>query len=379
MLAALCALGASARWVGTWATAPQPCSDNDLPPVALTGNSLRQTIKVSLGGERMRLTLTNEYGDSAVDIRSVYVAPALGGPAIDGSSARYLQFGGRRSVTIPAGQRAVSDALDFDLQPLELLSVTINYGAAPSRPSEHSGSRTTSYIVAGPTEPSAGFEGAAEVVHWYNLCSVDVESETGEAIAILGNSITDGRGSTTDAQNRWPDMMAQALGGNVGVLNLGIGGNFVVRGGIGPTGISRFPTDILGQQGVTTVIVFEGINDIGGECMGAETPAKLIEAYRSFIDAARGRGMRIYGATITAIRHTFYDSPQREAMRQTVNKWIRTSGEFDGVIDFDALLCNPEEADAIPARLLFDELHPNAEAYRLMGEYAAGFVQRCRR
>ena len=190
-------------------------------------------------------------------------------------------------------------------------------------------------------------------------------------IVFLGNSITDGRGTTNDKQNRWTDILAENYNGTVAVLNLGIGGNCVVRGGIGPTGKSRYASDILGQSGVTHVIVFEGINDIGSRSASPQTVDNLIKAYRSFIRKAHKNGLRIYGATITPMKGSGHYSPEREALRQQLNKWILTSGEFDGVLDINSVVANPDDPEELNPKYQFDTLHPNAECYKLIGDYIA--------
>ena len=200
-----------------------------------------------------------------------------------------------------------------------------------------------------------------------------------ECIAVIGNSITDGRGSTTNLQNRWPDIMAQTLaaanGKEYGVLNLGIGGNCVVRGGLSEPALKRFDRDILGQEGVTSLVIFEGINDIGGSKGRSEQMAQeLIKGFQEMVTKAHARGLKVYLATITPFGKCFYDdSFFKEAARQTVNQWIRTNKEADGYIDFDEAMRDPEHPSQLKADLQEDWLHPNAKGYRVMGEYAAKF------
>lgn len=366
----------AADWVATWATAPQKCPPKDMPQrLGLSGNSLRQVIKVSLGGQSLRLKLSNMYSDSTLNINSIYIAPSLGGYEIDAAKAKYLNFSGRRNVEIKGGEEMWSDPLKFDLDPLELIAITINYNSSPSHITQHSGSRTTSYLTKGFTAPDSGnFSDAETMDHWYNICSMDVDRPGASAIAILGNSITDGRGSTTNMQNRWPDILSKELNGTAGVLNLGIGANCVLVESIGDPGVKRFDTDIMGQNGVGTIVIFEGINDIGGTPDADRTAAGLINAYKGFIAKAHSKGIKIIGATITPIKYTDYDSPEHERCRKMVNDWIRNGGEFDDVIDFDKVVSDPADPDAAKKDLLFDPLHPNAKGYVEMGKEAAKVI-----
>lgn len=386
MLSLLCllwlALGARAQrqpapWVGTFATAPEYTGQGDMPQhVGLSGNTLRQVVRVSLGGKRLRLELSNAFSDEPVEIRSVYLADAADSSAIEAGSARYLSFGGKRSVTIAAGQSVFSDETAFALRPLQRLAVTITYGAStPAHMTSHRGSRTYSYIAKGEVKPGQRFRTAERLAHWYNLTKICVRSEA-KAVAVLGNSITDGRGSTTDAQNRWPDRMAEALGGTRGVLNLGIGGNCVIRGGISEPALKRFDRDILGQEGLEAVIVFEGTNDIGTARGNSEQVAhELIEAYKKMAGEIHARGLKAYAATITPFKGNGWYSLFHEAARQTVNEWIRHNADFDGVIDFDRLVRDPQQPDRLRPDYSDDWLHLNPAGYEAMGRHAAQCLQ----
>lgn len=375
-LAMSCALSLSAfagDWTGSWATAPEFTGQNDMPKtMSLAGNSLRQTIHVSLGAEELRLKLSNEFSDEPVEIKSVYIANVTEGDRIDAKTAKYLKFDGKNSVVIAPHEAVYSDAVKYDLKPLQLLSVTINYGEkTPEHATSHRGSRTTSYIMKGQSAPKKDFVTAESLEHWYNISSLEVMADDKECIAVIGNSITDGRGTTTDKQNRWTDVCAEMLGGNVGILNLGIGGNCVVAGGLSEPAVKRFDRDIMGQKGLTGIVIYEGINDIGGSRHAEDTVEKLIGAYTSFIDKARAQGLKVYGGTITQLGNTDYWSYYHEAARQAVNEWIRTSGKFDGVIDFDKVLADPAEPTRMNILYQYDWLHPNPAGYKAMGEAAA--------
>lgn len=366
-------LPAQTRWVGTWATAPEYTGKGDMPrTTTLTDCSIRQIVKVSLGGDTFRMQLSNEFSPSPVEIKAVYVADARDSSDIDVRTARYLTFGGKRAVTIGAGAAVFSDATNYRLQPLQRLAITIVYGQTPEHATSHRGSRTTSYIMKGESKPKKPFLTTEKVDHWYNIAAIDIASNAQHAIAILGNSITDGRGSTTNLQNRWPDALAEALQGELGVLNLGIGGNCLMAGGLSQPGRERFDRDILGQRGITTVILFEGINDIGGSNKDYDRVAqKLIETYQQLTEKAHNQGLKVYAATITPIRNSFYWSHFHEAIRQTVNDWMRTSNIFDGIIDFDQHVRDPQQPSQLLQAYSDDWLHLNPAGYEAMGKFAA--------
>jgi lysophospholipase L1-like esterase len=371
---------AQKQWVGTWATAPQMTTESNMPKANLNGCSVRQIVHVSLGGDVMRLQLSNEYGDTPMQIKSVFIADALDSCTINTKTARYLTFGKKHNVEIAAGKAVMSDAVKYHLKALQRLSITICFGNVPNKITSHPGSRTTSYIIEGEAKIRSPFATGEHIDHWFGISAIDVMAENADCIAVLGNSITDGRGSTTNHQDRWTDALAEALkakGKPMGVLNLGIGGNCVLFGGLGDPALKRFDRDIMAQRGVKKLIVFEGVNDIGGSKGNSETIAKqLIEAYKTFIAKAHEHGMKVYGATITPFNNHYYYTFFHEAARQTVNEWIRTSKELDGVIDFDQLVRDPQDASRLQKDLQQDWLHPNAAGYKIMGEYAAGIVMK---
>lgn len=363
-------------WVGTWATAQEYTGASDMPrTTTLTDCSLREVVRVSLGGEKLRLRLSNEFGDGAVEMKEVYIADALDSCNVVPETAHYLTFDGKRSVTIPAGESVYSDAVDYMLRGLQRLAVTIVYGRTPEHATSHRGSRTTSYIMRGVSQPEKGFDTIERVDHWYNISGIEVISEGKCAIAVLGNSITDGRGSTTNAQNRWPDALASALGGKCGVLNLGIGGNCLVRGGLGVPGRERFDRDILGQHGLTAVVIFEGVNDIGGNSEEVdEVVGRLIRTYEELAAKTHVAGLKAYGATITPFGNSGYWSEEHECIRKQVNDWLRGCDVFDGILDFDALVRDSEHPECLLPAYSDDWLHLNVEGYDVMGRYAAEYL-----
>lgn len=373
-LLAVAGLQAQTKWTATWATAIEaPLAESDMPKTSMTNSTLRQVIHVSIGGDKLRMQLSNEKSHQPVEIKSVYIADTDGGKAIDAKTAKYLTFGGSRSVTIEPGKAVYTDVAQYKLKPLQRLSVTISYGNTPVKATTHRGSRTTSYLAQGEVAPKADFAEVEKFEHWYSIAALEVEAPAStRCIACLGNSITDGRGTTTDAQNRWTDVLAEQLGGKVAVINLGIGGNCVIRGGLSAPASERFDRDILAQQGVTDLIIFEGVNDLSGiKDDGAETVRWLKKFYRLFAKKAKEKGMRVYGGTIMPFKNSFAYSETHEKARQEVNQWIRTAPDYDGVIDFDKATADPADPEALMENLQSDWLHPNADGYKVMGECAA--------
>jgi lysophospholipase L1-like esterase len=378
------------HWINTWASMPQLTEPHNLPPapyteenLVLDDTTLRQTVRVTAGGQRMRLRFSNAFGGVALPITKVSIAlPAegkAGARAIAPGTSQQVTFQGRPSVTIPIGALAVSDPLNFLLRPGTNLTVTIYLaeGQASNLVTSHPGSRTTSHLLRGDHVTAEDLPEATATAHWYFLSGVEVWARsTTNVLAIVGDSLTDGRGSTTDGNDRWPDQLYDRLrSANLAIINQAAGGNRVLNDGLGPNVLARFDRDVLAQSGVRWLILFEGVNDIG---TAEATPAAqkqvaedLIAAYESLIVRAHAHGIRVYGATITPFVGSFYDDPDglREAARQTVNQWIRTSRQFDAVLDFDKAVRDP----AGPTRLLpaydtGDHLHMNPTGYKAIAE-----------
>jgi lysophospholipase L1-like esterase len=365
------------HWVTTWGCGPQLTEPKNLPPAPLGNSTLRQFVHVTIGGSHLRVRFSNAYGTSPVVINSAHVALAAGAGSggtgdINPATDVALAFHDMPSVTIPPGEDAWSDPLDFNLPALTNLAVSIYFGdVSATSINGHPGSRTTSFIQDSNVVSAASMPSASKTAHWYIVTGVDVMADaSSKALVILGDSITDGRGSTTDGNNRWPDNLAQRLITNaptagVGVANMGIGGNGLF-GGLGPAAIKRFDRDVINQSGVRWAIIFEGVNDIGGDRSGT-VATNLISGYKQFIDKAHAHNLLIYGATITPFGTSFYDSPLHEAERQTVNAWIRTNNVDDGVIDFDAAVRDPATpTKLLPAYNFNDWLHLSPEGYRAM-------------
>ena len=368
--------GGTGNWVGTWATGPQLTETGNNPPApGLTNNTLRQVVFTSISGSQIRLRLSNEFGDAAVTMSSVHIALSTTGGSIDASTDKALTFSGAAAVTIPMGQAVFSDPIAFALPALTKVAITIAFGATPAGISGHPGSRTTSYLATGNMVGAATLTGAVTTEHWYYIVGLDVMADAATAsVVALGDSITDGRGSTTDMNNRWPDQLSKRLQPNaatlnkVGVLNQGIGGNAVLSGGLGPTAMQRFARDVLQMRGVKWLIIFEGVNDIGGSSNGASTATQLTTAFGTFADMAHAQGIKVYGATITPFNGNSYYSADHELARTMVNTFIRTSTKFDAVLDFDMAVRDPADASRLLPAYSMDGLHMLPAGYQKVAD-----------
>jgi lysophospholipase L1-like esterase len=368
---------AAAHWVGTWTASPYPVAAADQPPTSLANAVLRQIARVSLGGSQIRVQFSNLSGNGPVTLRSVHAAicPATAAvdSTIDVATDTALRFAGAESVTVAAGTEVWSDPIDFPLPPLGNISITASFESVPSGLTGHAGSRTTSYVQAGSSDVSvASMASAQRTDHWYYLSGIEVMAEaSARAIVAIGDSITDGRGTDTNGNNRWTDILAarlqaNAATANVAVMNQGIGATNLV-GTSGTAGEARFRRDVLGQSGAAYAIVYHGVNDIGGGT-SFET---MRAAYDRLISAAHEAGLLIYGGTILPFGGNGYYTPEHESVRQQVNAFIR-SGAFDGYIDFDAALTDggqpPRLQTAYATWAQTDGLHPGPAGYQRMGE-----------
>jgi lysophospholipase L1-like esterase len=328
---------------------------------------------------------SNAYGTSSVAIKSAHVALASGAGSagngdIDPATDQALTFHGAPSVNIPPGEVILSDICEYDVPSLTNLAVSTFFGSiSASTINGHPGSRTSSFIIGSNVVSAANMPGAATTKHWYIITGVDVLADSSaKAVVTLGDSITDGRGSTDDGNNRWPDNLAQRLINNaptagVAVANMGIGGGAVLAGGLGPTALNRFDRDVLNQSGVRWMIVFEGVNDIGSGSSSMTTATNLVTAYTQFANKAHARNILAYGATITPFGGNGYFTPLHEQERQYVNAWFRTNTVFDGVIDFDAVVRDPVTLTNIQAAYYnglnaSDGLHMNPAGYQAMAD-----------
>jgi lysophospholipase L1-like esterase len=366
--------GGQGHWVTTWGCGPQLTEPSNLPPAPLANSTLRQFVHVTLGGQHLRVRLSNAYGTNSVTINSAHVAMAgtLGTGTINTTTDKALTFRGAPSINIPPGEVVLSDPFDYNLPGLTNLAISIYYGSISATTiNGHPGSRTTSFIVASNAVSVASLSGATNTAHWYTITGVDALSEiSNTTVVTLGDSITDGRGSTTDGNNRWPDDLAHRLATNaptagVAVDNMGIGGNGIFAG-LGPAAVNRFDRDVLNQSGVRCLIVFEGVNDIGGEGVN-DISTNLIGAYTTFANKAHARGLLAYGATITPFGGNGYFTPTHEATRQAVNMWFRTNTLYDALIDFDKAVRDPNTlTNLLAAYNSGDGLHLNPLGYQVM-------------
>lgn len=385
-IGALSARGQSTpHWVGSWATSQQiPEPNNALPPGDLRNATLRQIVHLSMGGSAIRVHLSNAFGTAALHLSSVHVARSVSNasPKTDSTTDKALTFAGRSDVIIPPGADYISDPLQYFAAPGMDLAISIHYDEPPQQETGHPGSRATSYVAAGDLASAADLPEARKVEHWYQLSGVDVTSDgNGFSIATLGDSITDGHGSTTNGNDRWPDVLARRLKQagihSVGVLNEGIGGNHLLTDGTGPNALARFDRDVLAPTAVRYVIVLEGVNDLGGLARTgrasaadhAELVHRILAAYEQIIARAHAHNLRVIGGTILPYVGSDYYHPDApsEADREAVNAWIRTPGHFDSTIDFDRVTRDPSHPDRLlPAYDCGDHLHPSPAGYAAM-------------
>ena len=371
-------------WVGTWAASQQTLEPPFIAanPAQFSNQTIRQIVPLSLGGQTLRLRLSNEFGRTPLRVGEVRVAQQLAGASILPGSDRVVTFGGQVNVTIPAGAPMLSDPIPMRVAALSNLVVSLYLPDTVVVNTFHSLGVQTTY-VSSPGNFTAAITPpvAATTTSWFFLSGVSVKADKhSAAIVALGDSITDGFASTVDANRRWPNLLAARLQAqeryqDVAVVNHGISGNRTLHDLIGPNALARFDRDVLSTPGARWLIVLEGINNIGipgafGLAAEQVSAADIINGHRQLIARAREQGLKIYGATLAPFEGTIfpgYYSAAGEAKRQAVNAWIRGSGEFDAVIDFDRALRDP----ANPGRLLpaydsGDHLHPNDAGYQAM-------------
>ena len=375
------------RWIASWTSAQQiPEPQNTLPASALEDITIRQVFRLSAGGTSVRIHLTNAFGTDDLQVTSAHIAKpvASGSSAIQPATDAMLTFAGSGQVTIPPGAEFLSDPISFPATALSEIAVSFHLKGLPSRQTGHSGSRATSWWTRSDQTASAVLQSPQAVEHWYQVSAIDVLAGPAAAtIVALGDSITDGHGTTTDRNERWTDVLASRLQASsaaqqIGVSNRGIGGNHLLTDGLGPNALARFDRDVLATAGVRWLILLEGINDLGAL---ARTPnstsadhvalvGRVIAAYEQIILRAHAEGIRIIGATLTPYAGSDYYHPdtQSEADRQQVNAWIRTPGHFDAIVDWDQSLRDPSRPDHfLPAFDSGDHLHPSVAGYRQMG------------
>ena len=370
----------SEHWVGTWATAVVARSSDAHPtrdrsqPLIVSNQTLRQIVHTSIGGERVRVLLSNVFGTEPLEIGAATVALRDKDAAIEPTSARPLTFSGNPVMSISPGAVILSDPVDLAVRALGDLVVDIHLpGDTTMMPlTIHRGANQTNYVSSsGNHTGSTDLPVMTTIPSWMFLARVEVLAprEVG-AVVTLGDSITDGTRSTPDTNNRWPDHLARRFAAEniqMGVLNVGIAGNRVLSDGGGVNALARFDRDVLLQPGVTHVIVLEGINDIR-RASPPPSAEEIIAGHRQLIRRAHAHGLTVYGATLTPFEASVW-TPENEAKRQAVNEWIRTSGMYDDVIDFDKATLDPSHpTQLLPNYDSSDNIHPSDEGYRAMAD-----------
>ncbi|HXE26226.1 MAG TPA: SGNH/GDSL hydrolase family protein [Roseiarcus sp.] len=398
-LALAAAVGFSSRtmaadagnWIGSWAASPQPVWTADFPvplgiPANLWKQTIRQTARLSIGGSRVRIVLSNEYGKTPLTIGAAEIALAGEGGKIKDGSAHAVTFGGNPTVVIPPGAPAISDPVDMSVDPLALVSVSLYLPEVTPLTTIHWDGHQTAYVGAGNQAAGVEFKADSKLTQRAFLSEILVDAPAGaRAVVAFGDSITDGDGSTVDGNDRWPDRLAERLakagGPPVAVLNEGISGAKILSDRMGVNALARFDADVLSQPKADTVILMMGINDVGWPGCGLAlhdpepTAEAIIEGYKQLIARAHAHGLRIIGATLTPFGDAFagtpfegYYTPEKEKIRVALNDFIR-SGAFDGVIDFDKVIVDPQKPGyTLPKYGKGDNLHPNAAGYKAMGD-----------
>lgn len=375
------------HWIGTWGASPFgfQAFGPAAAPAPFVDQTLRQKLRISVGGDQVRVRFSNELGTAPLVIGGATLALATGDSSIDTASMKALTFGGATSITIPPGAPALSDAVDMNVADLTELAVSIYLPEEAPPATLHMGRST--YVATGDATQAASLDGAELTTNHVFLTGVYVRTTDDAAVVVtLGDSITDGAASTPHTYSSWPDQFAARVstgssGRRIAVVNHGISGNQVLRDGAGTSALTRFDRDVLSTPGLTHIVLLEGINDIGTGGFAfpgtnaapppERTAAELIAGYQQLIARAHANGVKIFGATLTPFEGTFagYYSPAKDEVRIELNNWIRTSGAFDGVIDFEAAT-----QDATNPRIMKaeydsgDHLHPGDAGYKAMAD-----------
>jgi lysophospholipase L1-like esterase len=380
---------AQVHWVGSWSASPAPqlanAADMYISKLIFENQTLREIVHTSIGGDTVRVRLSNAYGGQTVEVGSVHIALRARQSGIVPGSDRVLTFGGRSTATLSTNAPALSDPVKLAVPAGGDLAVSIYLPKAAEGAGIHYSASQTSYIGKGDQTAADLIAAPETITSWVFLTSVDVLApESAAAVVAFGDSITDGARSTVGANHRWPDFLAERLrergGREIGVLNAGIGGNRILRDPaenirFGMNALARFDRDVLSLPGVKYVIVLEGINDLGhagSSATASELPTAqdLIVGLKQMIERAHERGLKIFGATLTPFSGTVfpgYYTPAKDTERNKINEWIRTSKAFDGVIDFDKAVRDPDHPDTfLPRYDGGDHLHPGDAGYRAM-------------
>jgi len=391
LVGALTAHAQEAKWVGSWGASPLAPSPGAGPfPATPTFNdqTVRQIVRLSVGGERVRLRFTNEYGTKPITIGAARVALADGADRLKAGTDHAVTFDGRATAVIPAGAPLLSDPIDLKVDDLASLSVSVYLQGDAGPCTCHGTGMQDAYVSAKGNFTREPFAPAQTIQMRAYLSGVEVLAARAQAVVVLGDSISDGVGSTPGANKRWPDLFAERLsarrgGTRFGVVNHGISGNQVLSDGAGQSALARFDRDVLSVPGASHVIVFEGVNDLGlgyakldGPIAAIMPPPAvkptrelMIAGYRQLIARAHAKGLKIYGATIAPYEGAAYYSAEGNAVRQGINDWIRTSKEFDGVLDFDAAFRDPAKPTQMKeAFQAGDHLHGSDAGYKAVAE-----------
>lgn len=368
------------HWVGTWAASPMGERVNPGQPAP--GNSTyRDVVHISSGGSSVRVQLTNEFGTRSLTVGAAHIALSAGNGSIQSGTDHAVTFSGQSSVIIPAGGLVFSDPVPLQVAPMANLAVSVYLPDQQLNDTTcHDDAQSTNFITEGNTTSAETLTDSRPIYSWCFVKGIDVSTTSDRAAAIvtLGDSITDGWQSTRDADRRWPDVLAERLQSDaktahLSVLNEGISGNRLLHDGAGPNAIARFDRDVLAQSGVRYLIILEGINDIGAIAHPREpgdviTTQDLTFALSQLVTRAHQHGIKVFGATLTPYVGAGYASDAGEQIRQAVNQWIRTSGVFDGVIDFDKVTRDPARPSVfLPNVDSGDHLHPGDAGYAVMG------------
>ncbi|MCU1328826.1 MAG: putative GDSL-like lipase/acylhydrolase [Bryobacterales bacterium] len=395
VLLAAASLAAQTHWVGTWGAAPAPQSDDAAmvtQKLVFNNQTLREIVHTSIGGDTVRVRLSNAFGSVPVGIGAAHIALRGEGSAIKAGTDHALTFGGRPAVEIPAGAVILSDAVKLTIPELSDVAISLFIPGKATGAGVHYSSQQTSYASSGNASAAAKLENPTTFTSWAFLTGLEVTApQATGSIVTFGDSITDGARSTVDGNHRWPDTLAARLAARkgavkLGVVNMGIGGNRILHEGIaskrpqfGINALARFDYDVLAQPGVKYVMILEGINDIGHA--GSSAPASeavtaedIIAGMKQMIDRAHEHGIKVIGATLTPFEgpanvQRGYWSAEKAKVREAVNEWIRTGKAFDGIVDFDKVVRDPAHPTHIlPAFDSGDQLHPSDAGYDAMGK-----------
>ena len=377
------------HWVSAWGSAQLvPDAPNQLPESAWRDASLRQFVRLSLSASQLRVRVSNVFGTAPllIDGATVALARQAGEPDLQPGSVRAMRFNGADKVAVPPGAEYLSDPIALDVPAGATLAISLHFIADPARQTSHPGARSKSYLVPGNQTAAERWSEPQAFERWYQLADVEVRAPRSVgALVAIGDSITDGYGVKADTNTRWTDFLFERLlrqkqvAAPIAIVNTGIGGGRVLREGLGPAIVARFERDVLGRSGVTHALVLAGVNDLGvqhrnGEDNGAARTQLLVDlqtAWRVLVERAHAQGICVIGGTITPyVGNDYYKAgADNEADRLALNGWIRTSGVFDAVADFDAALRDPDRPDHLAAFAdIGDGLHPGAAGQKALAE-----------